>query len=59
MAKVKSLDGVYNRTKKDGITKTLLTKEQCTEGGQKNNVRDFGLRILHHNVHSLFNKKMR
>jgi len=57
MAKVKSLDGVYNRTKKDGITKTLLTKEQCMEGGQKNNVRNFGLRILHHNVQSLFNKK--
>jgi len=57
MAKVKSLNGVYNRTKKDGITKTLLTKEQCTEGGQKNNVRNFGLRILRHNVQSLFNKK--
>jgi len=57
MAKVKFLDGVYNRTKKDGITKTLLTKKQRTEGGQKNNVRNFGLRILHHTVQSLCNKK--
>jgi len=57
MAKVKSLDGVYIRTKKDGISKTLLTKEQCAEGGQKNNVRNFGFRILHHNVQSLYNRK--
>jgi len=57
MANVKSLDGVYNRTKKDRITKTLVTKEQRMEGGQRNNVRNFGLRILHHNVQSLFNKK--
>ena len=30
---------------------------QCTEGGQRNNVSNFGLRILHHNVQSLLNKQ--
>ena len=42
---------------KDGITKTLLMSGQGTEGGQRDNVKNFGLRILHHNVQSLCNKK--
>jgi hypothetical protein len=59
MANLKSLDGVYNRSKKDGTTKILLRKGQHSKGGQRNNVRNFGLRVLHHNVQSLFNKKIR
>jgi hypothetical protein len=50
MVNLKSLDVVYKRMEKDGITKTLLMSGQGTEGGQRDNVKNFGLRILHHNV---------
>ena len=50
---------VNNSRKEDGTTKISLTMWQCIEAEQSNNVRNFGLRILHHNVQSLSNKKMR
>ena len=59
MVNLKSFDGVFKRTIKDGIKKIFLMSGQGTEGGKRDNVRNFGLRILHHNVESLCNKKMR
>ena len=57
MANQKPSVRVNNRRKKDGTTNISLTRGQCIEAEQRNNVRDFGLRILHHNVQSLSNKK--
>ena len=49
MANLKSFDVVLNRTKKDETTKAPLIKGQFIIEGQRKNVRDFGLRVLHHN----------
>ena len=57
MANLKPSVRVNNRRKEDDTTKISLTRGQCIEAEQRNNVRDFGLRILHHNVQSLSNKK--
>ena len=57
MANLKSFDGVLNRTKKDETKNAPLMNGQYIIEGQRKNVRDFGIRVLHHNVQSLFNKK--
>ena len=57
MANLKSFDGVQNRTKKDETKNAPLMRGQYIIEGLRKNVRDFGLRVLHHNVQSLFNKK--
>jgi len=59
MANLKSSVRTNNRRKDESTKKTILTKDLNVEEEQWNNVRDFGLRILHHNVQSLSNKKMR
>jgi hypothetical protein len=41
------------------MNKTIVTKDLNVEEEKWNNVRDFGLRILHHNVQSLSNKKIK
>ena len=57
MANLKSSVRTNNRRKEKGMKKTILTKDLNVEEEQWNNVRDFRLRILHHNVQSLSNKK--
>ena len=59
MANLKSSVRTNNRRKEESMKKTILTKDLNVEEEQWNIVMDFGLRILHHNVQSLSNKKMR
>ena len=59
MANLKSSVRTNNRRKEKGMKKTILTKDLNVEEEQWNNVRDFRLRLLHHNVQSLSNKKKR
>jgi hypothetical protein len=47
---------VNNRGKKGGA-KVRITREQYIDAEQWNNVRDFGLRILHHNVQEFIQQK--
>jgi hypothetical protein len=46
-----------NRRKEDKTIKLKLISDLCVEEEQRYNVREFGLRIVHHNVQSLSNKK--
>jgi len=57
MANLKSSVRTNNRRKEESMKKTILTKDLNVEEEQRNNVMDFGLRILHHDVQSLSNKK--
>ena len=57
MANLKSSVRANNRRREESMIKTILTKDLNMEKEQCKNVRDFGLRILHHNVQSLSNKK--
>jgi len=57
MANLKSSVRTNNRRKEESMKQTIVTKDLNMEEEQWNIVRDFGLRILHHNVQSLSNKK--
>ena len=57
MANLNSPEGVHIKSTYDGTTKTLVMKNQGIEKVQDKNVKEFGLRVLHHNVQSLFNKR--
>jgi hypothetical protein len=57
MANLNLPEGVPHRPTNNGLTKAVLMKRQCINRVQIKNVWDFGLRVLHHNVQSLFNKR--
>jgi hypothetical protein len=57
MAYLKPSVNVIKRSEEESTAKISLNKRQCIKTEQRQNVRDFGLRILHHNVQSLSNKK--
>jgi hypothetical protein len=57
MVNLKPPGKVNNRNKGEDITKKILAREQCHERENGDIAMAFGLRMLHHNVQSLSNKK--
>jgi hypothetical protein len=58
MANLTSSVRINNRILEGGI-KINLDREQGFDAERWTNAKSFGLRIVHHNVQSLSNKKMR